>query len=667
MKVMGVDIVKGSPLSRTNPPLYSVIIIDDKGKIVYESIESPLKTIVRLVWEYEVSKIGIDNIYELASTKRDIAKIMALLPSNVSIYQVTLEENKFVNIYKQAMKIGIELGSKPKPIQTAYISALLALNDIGTPIKGVERRTRIIISRARSIGPGGSSANRFARGMRTAILCAVREIRRLLDEAALPYDVIFRRGNGGLDSAVFIVYTDSDTIRKIVKPFNGKDIRITIKSEYSTVEFFEKESSRKPVIVGIDPGIEVGIAIVDLSLKNIFLISSRDLDKVNIINKVYSIGTPIAIATDKNPPPETVRKISSLVGIPLYIPSQSLSTEEKERLIDWLKKKGIEINLRTSHERDALAAALKFYKSFERKFIELERRIDELGLEVDIDELKLLLLKGKTINEIVEYAIEEHLENEVYHLEGMQTPSIPTHSTDNLYSEKMKNLEDRIRELTKEREILKARIGELETRIKELEFELKFNSNGNCVDREIIKDRIVNELKENLKNIQNKVSYLTLELEQEKLKSRALYEILRKFVTNEYLAIPRIRSLTEEEVRNIGKAIGLPKAILIESNNLDAEALRIVKDSNIAILTNSCSNEVKQIFLEIGIPIICNLPIQTAYEDIAIISVKEFEHALKEALKEIELYKKNKENRNRIDIPKLLDIINEYRKVVWNT
>ncbi|MEM0005942.1 MAG: DUF460 domain-containing protein, partial [Ignisphaera sp.] len=565
MKVMGVDIVKGSPLSRTNPPLYSVIIIDDKGKIIYESIESPLKTIVRLVWEYEVSKIGIDNIYELASTKRDIAKIMALLPSNVSIYQVTLEENKFVNIYKQAMKIGIELGSKPKPIQTAYISALLALNDIGTPIKGVERRTRIIISRARSIGPGGSSANRFARGMRTAILCAVREIRRLLDEAALPYDVIFRRGNGGLDSAVFIVYTDSDTIRKIVKPFNGKDIRIAIKSEYSTVEFFEKESSRKPVIVGIDPGIEVGIAIVDLSLKNIFLISSRDLDKVNIINKVYSIGTPIAIATDKNPPPETVRKISSLVGIPLYIPSQSLSTEEKERLIDWLKKKGIEINLRTSHERDALAAALKFYKSFERKFIELERRIDELGLEVDIDELKLLLLKGKTINEIVEYAIEEHLENEVYHLEGIQTPSISTHSTDNLYSEKMKNLEDRIRELTKEREILKARIGELETRIKELEFELKFNSNGNCIDREIVKDRIVNELKENLKNIQNKVSYLTLELEQEKLKSRALYEILRKFITNEYLAIPRIRSLTEEEVRNIGKAIGLPKAILIES------------------------------------------------------------------------------------------------------
>lgn len=667
MKVMGVDIVKGSPLSRTNPPLYSVIIIDDKGKIVYESIESPLKTIVRLAWEYEVSKIGIDNIYELASTKRDIAKIMALLPSNVSIYQVTLEENKFVNIYKQAMKIGIELGSKPKPIQTAYISALLALNDIGTPIKGVERRTRIIISRTRSIGPGGSSANRFARGMRTAILCAVREIRRLLDEAALPYDVIFRRGNGGLDSAVFIVYTNSDTIRKIVKPFNGKDIRIAIKSEYSTVEFFEKESSRKPVIVGIDPGIEVGIAIIDLSLKNIFLISSRDLDKVNIINKVYSIGTPIAIATDKNPPPETVKKISSLVGIPLYIPSQSLSTEEKERLIDWLKKKGIEINLRTSHERDALAAALKFYKSFERKFIELERRIDELGLEVDIDELKLLLLKGKTINEIVEYAIEEHLENEVYHLEGMQAQSISTHSTDTFYSEKMKSLEDRIRELIKEREILKARIGELETRIKELEFELKFNNNGNRIDREIIKDRMVNELKENLKNIQNKVSYLTLELEQEKLKSRALYEILRKLITNEYLAVPKIKSLTEEELRNISKTIGLPKAILIESDNLDAEALKIIKDLNITILANSCSNEVKQIFLEVGTPIICNLSIQTMYEDIAIINAKEFEHALKEALKEIELYKKNKENRNHIDIPKLLNIINEYRKIIWNT
>ncbi|MCS7111771.1 MAG: DUF460 domain-containing protein [Sulfolobales archaeon] len=667
MKVMGIDIVKGSPLSKTNPPFYSVVIIDDRGRILYESVESPLKTVVRLVWEYEVFKIGIDNVYELASTKRDVAKIMLLLPSGVSIYQVTLEENKFVNIYKQAMKIGIELSSKPKPLQTAYVCALLALNDVGTPIKGVERRTKIVVSRNRSVGPGGSSANKFARGMRTAILCAVREIKKLLDEAAVPYDIVFRRGSGGLDSAVFIAYTGSDVVKKIIKPFNGRDIKVTIKSEYSTVEFFEKELNRKHVIVGIDPGIETGVAILDLSLKNVFLFSSRDLDKISVINKVYSIGTPIIVSTDKSPAPDTVKKISSLLGIPLYEPPQSLTNEEKERLIEWLKKKGIEINLRTSHERDALAAAIKFYKSFERKFIELERRVDELGLEVDIDELKLLLLKGRTINDVIEYAIEEHLENEVYHLENMQILSIPTHISVNSCNEKLRNLEDRIRELIKEREILRARINELETRIGELEFELKFNNKENSVDREIIRDRIINELRESLRNMQNKIAYLASELEQEKTKSKAFYGILRGFMLDEYLAIPKIRSLTIGDVREINAMAALPRAVLIESYNLDANALNAIKESGTALIFNACINEIKQLLLDIGIPVVCNLPIQAVYEDIAIVSTKEFENALENALKEVEFHRKSKENKNYIDSAKLLDIINEYRKNVWNT
>lgn len=668
MKAMGIDIVKGSPLSRTNPPFYSVVIIDDKGRILYESVETPLKTIVRLVWEYEVSRIGIDNIYELASTKRDIAKILLLLPSNVNIYQVTLEENKFVNVYRQVMKMGLELYSKPKPLQTAYLCALLALNEIGTPIRGVERKTKIVISRNRSVGSGGSSANKFARGMRTAVLCAVKEIKRILDEAAIPYDIVFRRGSGGLDSAVFIVYTSSDVVRKVIKPFNGRDIRVVIKSEYSTAEFFEfeKEVNRKHVIVGIDPGTETGVAILDLSLKNVILFSSRELDKVSIISKVYSIGTPVIISTDKNPAPDTAKKISSLLGISLYVPPQSLTSEEKERLIEWLKKKGIEVNLKSPHERDALAAAIKFYKAFERKFIELERKIDELGLEVDVDELKLFLIKGKTINDVIEYAIEEHLENEVYHLENTQILTVPN-SNINSCNEKLKNLEDRIRELTREREVLKARVNELESRIGELEFELKFHNREVGVDGETIRDRTINELKESLKNMQNRISYLTSELEQERIKFKTLYEILKRFASGEYMAIPKIKSLTVGSIRSISETATLPKAILIESHNLDVDAINIIKELNIALVLNICNNEIKQLLLDTGIPVVCNLPVHAMYEDIAVVSSREFEDALRKALKEVELYKEGKREKNHLDSTKLLSIIDEYRRSVWGS
>ncbi len=664
MRVLGIDIVRGSPLSRTVPPYYSAVIIDENG-LVYEASEIPLKSIIRLIIEYKVKRIGLDNIYEIAPTSRSIARILRMFPTDVEIYQVTIEDKNFVSLVNQALKIGLDITKKPRPLQTAYICALLALNGIGTIIRGRERKTKIVISKARSIGSGGSSANRFARGIRTAILRATKEIKYLLDKASLNYDLVFRRGSGGLDSAVFIVYSDYKTVRKVVKPFEGNDVRIVIKPEYTTIEFVnEKDSRKRPIIVGIDPGIETGIAIIDLSLQNVFLISSKELDRLEIINLIYNTGIPALIATDKNPPPESIKKLASTIGVPLYIPSHSLSTEEKERLIEIIRNR-LDIDIKTVHERDALAAALKAYKTYEKKFIELERKLMDLDIDIDIDidEMKLLLLQGKTINEILEHAIETYIESTLdgYGEEKIQYTRIVNTIEDEEKDRRIKNLENKVKELLKEREVLRNRIHELEHKLNELEYESKFKGTPINID-----DIELNKFKERIKQLQNTIDTLLKEIEENKKRIQFLETIINKIVLSEYVGIPKLRVLSTSSIMDIIDLIKATRIVFLEEPIMELDALKLVKELNCIIILQKCEENLKRFLLEHEIPTTCGLDKISEINNMVLVSKLDLDSKVSEALKEVDLYKEKLRKLKYIDDKKLLKIIDEYRKQLLN-
>ncbi|ADM28332.1 Protein of unknown function DUF460 [Ignisphaera aggregans DSM 17230] len=662
MRVLGIDIVRGSPLSRTTPPYYSAVIIDENG-LVYEAPEIPLKSIIRLILEYKVNRIGLDNIYEIAPTSKSIARILGMFPADVEIYQVTIEDKNFVSLVNQALKIGLDITKKPRPLQTAYICALLALNGIGTIIRGKERKTKIIISKARSVGSGGSSANRFARGMRTAILRATREIKYLLDKASLNYDLVFRRGSGGLDSAVFIVYSDYKTVRKVIKPFEGNDVRIIIKPEYTTIEFVnEKDSRKRPIIVGIDPGMETGIAIIDLSLQNVFLTSSKELDRMEIINLIYNIGIPALIATDKNPPPESVKKIASTIGVPLYIPSHSLSIEEKERLVEIVKNR-LDIDIKTVHERDALAAALKAYKTYEKKFIELERKLMDLDIDIDIDEMKLLLLQGKTINEILEHVIETYIESTLngYGEERARYNYIVNAIEDEEKDRKIRNLENRVKELLKEREVLRNRIHELEQKLSKLEYESKFKGMPINID-----DIELNKLRERIKQLQNTIDTLLKEIEENKKRTQFLETMINKLVLSEYVGIPKLRILSVSGIMDVIDLVRATKVILLEEPIIEPDALKLVKELNCIIILQKCEENLKSFLLEHEIPTACNLDKISEINSIVFTSKLDLDSKISEALKEVNLYREKLRKLRYIDSKRLLEIIDEYRKQLLN-
>ncbi len=62
--------------------------------------------------------------------------------------------------------------------------------------------------------------------------------------------------------------------------------------------------------MGFDPGLTVGLAILDLNGNLLFLGSFKEITKSEIINIIMKFGRAILIATDVENSPKAVKKIS---------------------------------------------------------------------------------------------------------------------------------------------------------------------------------------------------------------------------------------------------------------------------------------------------------------------------------------------------------------------
>lgn len=147
---------------------------------------------------------------------------------------------------------------------------------------------------------------------------------------------------------------------------------------------------QKALIVGIDPGINTGIAIIDAKGRLIVTTSKRYAKKSEITKYITKFGNPVIVASDVNPPPETVKKIAKALGCKLFYPEVSIPSAEKNEMV-----KKYEIK---RHERDALAASLKAFKSYHELFSKIQDTISKLGSEEIFDEIVIKLLKEKADN-----------------------------------------------------------------------------------------------------------------------------------------------------------------------------------------------------------------------------------------------------------------------------
>lgn len=414
---MGIDVEPGCGSSRR---CYSVAVVED-GRLVEKYEQVPLHRLIRLVWELRPDILAVDNVYELAEDARELGRVASMLPPELSIVQPTrLPDGSLVDVRHLARLAGLDPGrGKLSPSRTAYLVALLASMGYGSRLRFVEEKTRIIVARNRRLKHGGMSSPRYQRRVRAAILRAVKDIKRALDRSRLDYDLMFRKSGGGLDSAVFIVYAPRSRLNGVIKSHEDTDVRIEVQPVYSHRLSFEHpaapaERGRKPfIIVGVDPGISTGIAALDLRGRPVLALSRRGMDREEVVELIRSHGIPVMVATDVNPAPDFVRKLAGMLRVPLYTPPASLSVEEKREIFEKLAQRypGLR-RIADSHVRDAFAAAVKAYRVHEAKLRQIDSYLSRISLDIDTEEIKALVIKGKSIAEAVEEAINRALAGE---------------------------------------------------------------------------------------------------------------------------------------------------------------------------------------------------------------------------------------------------------------
>jgi len=147
---------------------------------------------------------------------------------------------------------------------------------------------------------------------------------------------------------------------------------------------------RTYTIVGIDPGTTVGLAIIDLTGNLVEVFSAKHYSIADSVERIIARGKPLIIASDVAPKPAMVRKISSIFASPVHDLEESLSIEEKIALT-----KGGGYAYKNAHERDALAACLNAFRSYQKKFAQVEKKTPA---GVSVEEVKALVIAGLSIS-----------------------------------------------------------------------------------------------------------------------------------------------------------------------------------------------------------------------------------------------------------------------------
>ena len=73
------------------------------------------------------------------------------------------------------------------------------------------------------------------------------------------------------------------------------------------------------------------------------------------------------IASDVNPAPKFVEKIASSLGSKIFYPETSMTRKEKERIVD-----DFDEEIKSSHQKDALAAGLKAFKNYHEIILKVQ-------------------------------------------------------------------------------------------------------------------------------------------------------------------------------------------------------------------------------------------------------------------------------------------------------
>lgn len=573
--VAGVDIRSGSPRSRERP-LYSVSIQKEK-EVLFEAEKVTLDELLELLRRYCVSVLATDNVFEILRNSDDLRRIIGLLPPGCKLVQVTGSPHGTRPLSSVAREAGVRL-SLSDPLSTARAVAQLALRGVGTEAIAIYPETKILVTRNRSVKQGGSGSDRWRRSIEASILSEANRIATELDKANLDYDLYVERASGGLRRAEFIVYADPDEVRKVVKESSSwSPFRVVISHSWrSKVKFpgeqFSTIPKSKPLIVGIDPGMSIGLAVIDLNGELLSLKTMRRASRSEIIEEILDHGYPIIIATDVNPPPKSVIRIASMFDAKLVVSKYDMRAEEKKRIVsEYEEREGIRVE--SSHERDSLAAALKTYYKVKNLIARARARAEEAGLSRDADIIVSKVLRGTpisvAIDEVSSKLEEADRESKYFELRKELTRA------DNYVKKLILRVEELKEEVRRYKEILRKKdeeIAELRRKVDYLEDTRNLEIE---LDRRIsIRDSRIRELER--------------ELERERWQNELLRSQI-KSIAETVGEIPGIKlkvlsSLSRDRIEPLAEERNFEAVLVLDASGASSNVVRKLKNAGVRIV-----------------------------------------------------------------------------------
>jgi predicted RNase H-like nuclease (RuvC/YqgF family) len=129
----------------------------------------------------------------------------------------------------------------------------------------------------------------------------------------------------------------------------------------------------KSLIVGIDPGTNLGLAVIDDNGNIIDKLSGKNIQNEDIIKYISDLKYVVLIATDKKEIPKTILDIASKLNIGIYSPKEDISLEIKNK---YYKDENLKNIFENNHEFDAYISAIEALKKLKEIF-EKARRFSE--------------------------------------------------------------------------------------------------------------------------------------------------------------------------------------------------------------------------------------------------------------------------------------------------
>lgn len=598
----GIDIVKKS----RGKDKFALFIIYNEQEI--EKIVSKAK-LFRLVRQYKPSLISIDNISELFSSKDELIRFLKCIPSGTKLVQIAGKQSLHYLSKRYGLKIDIK-----NPIDEAKASAYLASFGVGEEVSVFVDKTKITVSRNRSVGKGGWRQNRYRRKIHDAVRTIYREIKELLDDIGMDYSEEVHPGYGGLSKGVLLVNAPKSDIP--VNSFKTRDVQVKVEAvEKDRIEFIPLSKTTIHVIAGIDPGTTTAVAILDLNGNLLGVRSKKNWKTGEVIEYILSFGQPVIIATDKCNPPEYVSKLRASFNAVLHTPKEDMSIERKKALVSDYK-------FLNDHERDATASAIDAYNSFKNKFLNVEKRVPP---GVDVDAIKTCIIKGVSLKEALsEKKVEEQRRKK---------------TIQQITRKELVKKDKIIRELEMENSILRKEISELKNEIEKLRSKLVSISREE--HEKIRKETYV-------KNLESEIFDLKSALKERDEQIRELEErirLLKKMKMLEFTgwkSIKLLKKFARDEIERMEKEVGLSEGDVIyiaDPSGAGKSGAEYLCSKNIraVIAERGMSHLAQSIFDEEGVPVIEPGEIEIEIsDDIAVINSKKFEEVYRRKVREIE-------------------------------